>query len=244
MERVGGIEPPCAAWKAAVLPLNYTRMVERAGRRPRKGRGEIRGIWGRCATNRNRVVRRRSRCSPDRTSLQESNPEGSAEGGWWGKQDSNLRRLSHQIYSLTPLAAREFPRPEYPSPVERRRQAGRTADCGCANDRRDDRSDRVPSLPERAARWDAASPGMARSRVILESVYVLSERPTSGSPMAIGRCRSWWGQRRDSNPQPADYKSAALPIEPHWRLSLAASSDSGGFLRTQGPPERRVEREG
>jgi hypothetical protein len=29
----------------------------------------------------------------------------------------------------------------------------------------------------RAARWAAASPGMARSRVILESVYVLSERP-------------------------------------------------------------------
>ena len=28
MERVGGIEPPCAAWKAAVLPLNYTRRDE------------------------------------------------------------------------------------------------------------------------------------------------------------------------------------------------------------------------
>ncbi len=178
MERVGGIEPPCAAWKAAVLPLNYTRKVGRDGRRPRAGRGEIRGdLGGRFATNRNRVVRRRSRCSPDRTSLQESNPGGPAEGGWWGKQDSNLRRLSHQIYSLTPLAAREFPRPEYPSPVVRRRRADRTADCGCANDRRDDRSDRVPSSPVRAARWDAASPGMARSRVILESVYVLSERP-------------------------------------------------------------------
>src|SRR5215470_15064071 len=25
-ERVRGIEPPCAAWEAAVLPLNYTRM--------------------------------------------------------------------------------------------------------------------------------------------------------------------------------------------------------------------------
>jgi hypothetical protein len=25
MERVRGIEPPCAAWEAAVLPLNYTR---------------------------------------------------------------------------------------------------------------------------------------------------------------------------------------------------------------------------
>ena len=25
-ERVRGIEPPCAAWEAAVLPLNYTRV--------------------------------------------------------------------------------------------------------------------------------------------------------------------------------------------------------------------------
>ena len=27
LERVMGIEPTCAAWKAAVLPLNYTRNV-------------------------------------------------------------------------------------------------------------------------------------------------------------------------------------------------------------------------
>ncbi len=26
-QRVRGIEPPCAAWEAAVLPLNYTRVV-------------------------------------------------------------------------------------------------------------------------------------------------------------------------------------------------------------------------
>ena len=26
-ERVRGIEPPCAAWEAAVLPLNYTRSM-------------------------------------------------------------------------------------------------------------------------------------------------------------------------------------------------------------------------
>ncbi len=26
LERVAGIEPACAAWKAAVLPLNYTRI--------------------------------------------------------------------------------------------------------------------------------------------------------------------------------------------------------------------------
>jgi hypothetical protein len=27
-ERVKGIEPSCAAWEAAVLPLNYTRVWE------------------------------------------------------------------------------------------------------------------------------------------------------------------------------------------------------------------------
>jgi hypothetical protein len=27
MERVMGIEPTCAAWEAAVLPLNYTRLI-------------------------------------------------------------------------------------------------------------------------------------------------------------------------------------------------------------------------
>lgn len=27
IKRVGGIEPPSLAWKAKVLPLNYTRVV-------------------------------------------------------------------------------------------------------------------------------------------------------------------------------------------------------------------------
>ena len=36
-------------------------------------------------------------------------PQNSIVKTQWGKQDSNLRRLSHQIYSLAPLAARVFP---------------------------------------------------------------------------------------------------------------------------------------
>ena len=32
MERVKGIEPSYAAWEAAVLPLNYTRVSSAAGR--------------------------------------------------------------------------------------------------------------------------------------------------------------------------------------------------------------------
>ena len=54
-----GIEPTLSAWKAEVLPLNYTRLS---------------------------IV----------YSL-----------NWWREEDSNLRRLSRQIYSLIPLTARE-----------------------------------------------------------------------------------------------------------------------------------------
>ena len=32
MERVKGIEPSYAAWEAAVLPLNYTRILREVGR--------------------------------------------------------------------------------------------------------------------------------------------------------------------------------------------------------------------
>lgn len=39
MERVMGIEPTLTAWKAAVLPLNYTRlMVPKAGLEPARYR--------------------------------------------------------------------------------------------------------------------------------------------------------------------------------------------------------------
>ena len=58
-----GIEPTSSAWKAEVLPLNYTRSYRDAHR--------------------------------------------AAPQSWWRGEDSNLRRLSRQIYSLIPLAARE-----------------------------------------------------------------------------------------------------------------------------------------
>ncbi len=63
MERVAGIEPALSAWKAEVLPLNYTRFSHGHSHR-----------------------------------LTEK---------WWRGKDSNLRRLSRQIYSLIPLTARE-----------------------------------------------------------------------------------------------------------------------------------------
>jgi hypothetical protein len=63
MERVMGIEPTPSAWKAEVLPLNYTR-------------------------------------------TQKNNQAKNTLKKWRG-EDSNLRRLSRQIYSLVPLTARE-----------------------------------------------------------------------------------------------------------------------------------------
>jgi hypothetical protein len=39
MERVKGIEPSYSAWKAAALPLSYTRIGETAGRHLVEGAG-------------------------------------------------------------------------------------------------------------------------------------------------------------------------------------------------------------
>ena len=73
-----------------------------------------------------------------------------------------------------------------------------------ASARRDsDRRER--SAGSRRTRADAP----ASSFWIVFSLSWSSSRTLSGAP---GR----WSQRRDSNPQPADYKSAALPIEPRW----------------------------
>ena len=74
---------------------------------------------------------------------------------WWGKVDSNHRRHRQQIYSLSPLATREFPHIQLPA----------------------------------LTRW------------------------------------SWW---TDSNPRPAEYKSAALPTELHQRnasFNIIANED-------------------
>lgn len=64
-----GIEPTLSAWKAGVLPLNYTRF-QRTEDKP-------------------------FNCLLPSVFL------------IWRGEDSNLRRLSRQIYSLIPLTARE-----------------------------------------------------------------------------------------------------------------------------------------
>ena len=80
MERVMGIGPTPSAWKAEVLPLNYTRNNTETF-----GTQYLSTLW------------------------------------WRGK-DSNLRRLSRQIYSLIPLTARE-PLQKYEGRILLKRQA-------------------------------------------------------------------------------------------------------------------------
>ena len=75
LERVMGVEPTLSAWKAEVLPLNYTRALIPTRR------------WLMATA-----------CDPGEPAFQTN---------WWRGEDSNLRRLSRQIYSLIPLTARE-----------------------------------------------------------------------------------------------------------------------------------------
>ncbi len=89
LERVGGIEPPCSAWKADVLPLNYTR-------RPTATPPGL-GRW--CPPYQPARFQTAAACF--------TRPGPSRPARWWRGKDSNLRRLSRQIYSLLPLAARE-----------------------------------------------------------------------------------------------------------------------------------------
>ena len=169
VERAAGIEPACAAWKAAVLPLNYARPRSwphaSAARRDRVANENppptsLARFAPAELSSPGAQTRRFGQSQPavqsasSSVSQQFSQPAvqpagssvgqqpGSAESGSrrpiprgpegpaagpegppeiWGKQDSNLRRLSQQIYSLSPLAAREFPHPEVGAPSPRPR---------------------------------------------------------------------------------------------------------------------------
>lgn len=59
MERVMGIEPTLAAWEAAVLPLNYTRVTAQSKRTA--GEWQCRGRGARLRVGRDRNARRRVR---------------------------------------------------------------------------------------------------------------------------------------------------------------------------------------
>ena len=119
LERVAGIEPASSAWKAEVLPLNYTRHAHLpARRRPavpeRTHRHDLRPPTDRVAPR--RAAPRLRFDHPTGARFGRPVGPGLGSGGWpapdsfiiwWRGKDSNLRRLSRQIYSLIPLTARE-----------------------------------------------------------------------------------------------------------------------------------------
>ena len=97
LERVMGIEPTQSAWKAEVLPLNYTRITIDAP--AQRATGSLRPAQ--------RSPALRAFVEPlFRFSSSPTWPRRDTKL-WWRGEDSNLRRLSRQIYSLIPLTARE-----------------------------------------------------------------------------------------------------------------------------------------
>ena len=83
-----------------------------------------------------------------------------------------------------------------------------------------------------------------RSRVILATFRISMERTAEpglgGSTRARRSPQRNWSQRRESNPQPPDYKSGALPIEPRWLAPHEARSRAP--IRVETSPGRQVER--
>ena len=89
-----GVEPTSSAWKAEVLPLNYTRSFSR---------------WILAAGRWAPAQQALSAAMPFESQLlrSSSQPPAPSSLSWWRGEDSNLRRLSRQIYSLIPLTTRE-----------------------------------------------------------------------------------------------------------------------------------------
>ena len=130
-----GIEPTPSAWKAEVLPLNYTRQslchcTETGISIPAtpvvwwRGEDYTPGLLGNCSMRcptscipalrppgrrALRDVRNRSRRFREPPPVQILSPvtQETKPGIWWRGEDLNLRRLSRQIYSLIPLTTRE-----------------------------------------------------------------------------------------------------------------------------------------
>ena len=85
-----GIEPTSLAWKAKVLPLNYTRSLS-----------EQIGVGVTIAIPPTTLEPLNTKLTPTPICFRITFLT------WWRGEDSNLRRLSRQIYSLIPLATRE-----------------------------------------------------------------------------------------------------------------------------------------
>ena len=70
--------------------------------------------------------------------------------------------------------------------------------------------------------------------VLTGSRPVRTPAPNSGGEMGLilvaAANAPEWSQRRDSNPQPPDYKSGALPIEPRWQAIAEGAQRSAAPL--------------
>ncbi len=109
LERVMGIEPTSSAWKAEVLPLNYTRATILGAALP--GACAVAARYPRPISAATRRLLEPSFGShpprEDKSGTADKIPSLRTTQLWWRGEDSNLRRLSRQIYSLIPLTARE-----------------------------------------------------------------------------------------------------------------------------------------
>ncbi len=90
-KRVKGIEPSYSAWKAAALPLCYTRDLQPQAGQPARATCPRR--WA--STGIERI-----------DTTDDAITDGLIQ---WGLQDSNLRRHSQRIYSPSPLTTRTNP---------------------------------------------------------------------------------------------------------------------------------------
>ena len=108
-----GIEPTYSAWKAEVLPLNYTRQVHLRQMRQQIRIDPLPQAAGPTIRGRSLQFGASTRkTSPNNLSTCLISSNGQIDPRmqsyyWWRGEDSNLRRRSRQIYSLIPLATRE-----------------------------------------------------------------------------------------------------------------------------------------
>ncbi len=127
--------------------------------------------------------------------------ESPAPNQWWAEQDSNLRRLCHQIYSLAPLAARESARGEIcDSRPARGSNSSERETNGVAGRRRDAVE---PKLHRRCASGARARIGVPRTR-----------RRTRKAKEHSGRRHGVrTSARRDAPSRPERSAFASIPME-------------------------------
>ena len=105
-----GIEPTQSAWKAEVLPLNYTRLTLYSARLYTQNNLLLSHVRATLINNSARYqIILSALLSIDKHQYWRHIVYffGFATQNWWRGKDSNLRRQSRQIYSLIPLTARE-----------------------------------------------------------------------------------------------------------------------------------------